>query len=142
MYKRQQPDPLLGVQSGGGLVQNQQCGVSQQGRPQQQPLLHAAGIGRKPFVQFPGQIHRRRHPVHLGGGIGAADLLQRGHVGQEPPSGVAVVQSLLLGHVAQYPAEGHAPGGAAVPQHPAGIRRQGAGDDVDQRCLLYTSRCV
>ena len=135
-----QAHALLGVKTGGGLVQNQQLGVAEQRRGQQQPLLHAAGIGGQALVQLGREIDRRSHAVNLGRDYFARQFFERGHVSEKPAAGVAVVQPLLLGHIPEHASEADAPRGLAAPEHLARIRRQRAGNDADQRALARAVR--
>ena len=91
-----QADPLPGVKARGGLVQNQQARVPQQSCRQKQALLHAAGVGSQALVQFPGEIHRFGHSCDLIRHLAAGDLFEGRHIGQEPPSRIAVVQATKL----------------------------------------------
>ena len=52
------PHPLPGVQSGGGLVQQQQLRVGEHGNGNAHPLAHAAGEGFQLLVRRVGQAHQ------------------------------------------------------------------------------------
>ena len=130
-----QPYTLFGVQPGGGFVKNQQLGVTQQGGGQEQTLLHAAGVGGKPFVQLGRKVHGRSHAIHLGRDGFAGQFFQCRHVGQKAPAGIAVIQPLLLGHKTEYLAKGTLSAGHRLPlkQHLPHVRQQIACDNVHQR---------
>ena len=96
-------DPLLGVQSGGGLVQNQQLGPVEQGLGDSQPLLHAAGVGLDLFAGRLAQPHQlqqlpaprlRPAPVQPLQGRQVEEKIQ--------PRKVGVVAE-ILGQIAQHP---------------------------------------
>ena len=55
--RRFEPAALLGIQSRGGFVQDEEIGLAQQGLAHHQALPHAAGVGADAVVGDRGQPH-------------------------------------------------------------------------------------
>jgi hypothetical protein len=64
-----QADPLLRVQPGGGLVQDQQLRVPQKGLSQLDPLPHTAGEASQASVGGVGEIDQLQQRPDLGPGL-------------------------------------------------------------------------
>ena len=131
-----QPHPLFGVQPGGGLVQNQQLGVPQQGLGDAQPLPHPPGEAADPPAGVLAQVHlfqKLRHPaVQLF--PGELQALYRGHVPQKLVRPERGVQRRGLGLEPQHLPVAGAQGVRvlAVPQHAAPGGPQNPRHHVDQ----------
>ena len=81
-----------GVQPVGGLVQDEELGLSQQGHGQTQPLLHAQGIGPRLLAGGVGQAHGIQGLVDAG----CAQMLDPAHDVEVLPSGQVTVEGGLL----------------------------------------------
>jgi len=57
-------DPLRGVQAQGGLVQNEDLGVMQDGLGQTYPLAHALGQGADETLGTVQELHPFQHLIH------------------------------------------------------------------------------
>ena len=129
-----EPDPLPGVQSGGGLVQYEKLRVVNHGLGDANPLEHPAGELTHFLARRVLQTHQLQQALDALLRLPAGDALEGGGIAQELPGAVVWVVPELLRQVAQ-----QAPIGLvqsmnilAVPQYLAGGREQQGGEHLDE----------
>ena len=140
-----EPQPLLRVQPGRRLVQDQQVRLAEQGLGDAQALPHPAGQGPYPRAGAAFQPDGGQHPGHLlGAAAPVGDLLQDRHVVQEPGDREVPVIAQLLRQVAEPPADLHPlrriPRVQAEHRHPPRVRLVDGGQDRQQRRLARAVR--
>ena len=127
-------DPLLGVQPGGRLVQDQKVRFVEQGLGDAQPAAHSAGKGPELFAAGFLQADRAQQFLHPRFGPGAGHPFQHGHIQQKVPGGVPGITGKLLWQIAQPVPVGRPQGvdGDSIQAHPAGRGPQDPADHPQQ----------
>lgn len=96
-----EPHPLPGVQSGGGLIQQQQPGVREHGHGDAHPLAHTAGEGFQLLVRRVGQAHGVQQLRNTSLRLSLGQTLEGGGVAEELSGSIGGVEPKVLGQIAQ-----------------------------------------
>jgi hypothetical protein len=126
--------PLPRIEAVERLVEEEHRRVVDQGRREQDPLLHALRVRRRAAVGDRGEVHGGdRGP---GGGVGIRQSLEPGGVADEPVAREPAGHRFPLRDEADPAVPGRVtPGRLAEQGHPPGRRRQQAGDHAQDRAL-------
>lgn len=99
-----EPDPLLGVQTDRGLIEDEHPGSAEHGGREREPLAHPAGEGVDPVLAPVREADGGQDTVDFGAAGGfVGDLLEDRDVVEERGHGEAGVEAGRLGQVAEAP---------------------------------------
>jgi len=134
--------PLLGVEAGRGLVDDQQPRVVEQCLGDAYPLPHAAGEAAERPAAGRGEVHQLEQLVDAGAGAAPGKALDRRQVGEELAGAQVGIDAEVLRQVAELPAQlpRIAHDVMALPQHAPRGRPGHGGEDAHQRRLAGAVR--